>query len=185
MRLELVGPADTDGSAGADAGGAVGSSSGGPGRGGGGGGSGRERGGPVLLDGAGVAELRMAMEQAFGISADLAELAMPGTVASDDPGHDDDFEAWGLYENGSLVSGTALVRAGESVCVWSMATPPELQGRGFGRRLLAGALESAAAKGASQCLLIASPAGERLYRALGFDLVEHWQLWTRPRWVLA
>ncbi len=125
------------------------------------------------------------MEDAFCVPPELAELALPDTAATDHPAHEPDFEAWGLYQDGSLVSGTALVRSGESVCVWSMATPPELQGRGYGRRLLAGALGDVAARGARECLLIASPAGQRLYRALGFDLLEHWQLWTRPRWVLA
>jgi hypothetical protein len=33
-------------------------------------------------------------------------------------------------------------------------------------------------------LLHSSVAGERLYRQLGFSVVEYLQLWSRPRWVL-
>jgi GNAT superfamily N-acetyltransferase len=169
MRLALDGPGDggVPGAGGTPSGGAAGTAA------------------PRLLDSAGVRQLRSVIEHTFAVPSELAEVALPGSAAQDAPEHDPAFEAWGLYEGGVLASGTGLVRTGTSVCVWSMATPPELQGRGYGRRLLSGALRAAAAGGASQCLLIASPAGERLYRALGFDLLEHWQLWTRPRWVLA
>ncbi len=138
-----------------------------------------------LLDSSGIAELRALVGAAFALPPELTELALPDSSATGHPGHDPAFALFGLRHGGRLVSGTALVRAGTTVCVWSMATEPDLQGQGYGRRLLAGALARASAAGCRDCLLVASPAGERLYRSVGFGTVEHWQLWTRPRWVLA
>ncbi len=67
--------------------------------------------------------------------------------------------------------------------VWSMATPPAWQNKGYGRRLLTTALASSAALGVTESILQASSAGEALYRALGYEVTEYWQTWSRPRWV--
>jgi GNAT superfamily N-acetyltransferase len=95
-----------------------------------------------------------------------------------------DTAVWGLYDEGRLVSCATTVVEDGWVVLWSMATRPESQGRGYGRRLLRTALSVAFENGASGALLHSSVAGEKLYRSLGYEVVEYWQLWSRPRWVI-
>lgn len=133
----------------------------------------------------GLPELRSMVEKTYGLAPAIAHLAFPDSAASDVPDADAAFATWGLYEGDTMVSGVATSAVGDNVCVWFMATPPELQRRGYGRRLLSGVLAQCAMQGAKTCLLISSPAGEALYLSMGFSVVEHWQVWSRPRWVLA
>jgi ribosomal protein S18 acetylase RimI-like enzyme len=65
-----------------------------------------------------------------------------------------------------------------------MATRSDCQGRGYGRRLLEAVFDHQFEEGATGSLLHSSVAAERLYRQLGFTVVEYLQLWSRPRWVL-
>jgi GNAT superfamily N-acetyltransferase len=95
-----------------------------------------------------------------------------------------DVRIWGLYEEGRLMSAMAVAVDKGMVGGWSMATRPRAQGRGFGRRLLTSLLDQEFANGASGSVLHSSAAGLRLYRSLGYEAVEHWQLWSRPRWVM-
>ena len=82
-----------------------------------------------------------------------------------------------------VASVTIAVEDGLAV-VWSMATRSECQGRGYGRRLLETVLRHQFDRGATGSLLHSSVAGERLYRSLGYAVVDYLQLWSRPRWVL-
>ena len=132
----------------------------------------------------GLTELRSLVETTYGLSPSSAHLAFPDSAAGDSPDADAAFAAWGLYEDDTMVSGVATSAVGDAVCVWFMATPPGLQRRGYGRRLLSGVLAQCALQGAKTCLLISSPAGEALYLSMGFSVIEHWQVWSRPRWVL-
>lgn len=61
---------------------------------------------------------------------------------------------------------------GETVGVWSMATPARWQRRGAGRSVLSAALAHHSAAGARRFYLMATPAGKPLYDALGFRTVE-------------
>jgi len=136
------------------------------------------------LDGQGLTELRSMVEETYRLSPSIADLALPDAAASDAPDADAAFATWGLYEGDTMVSGVGTSTVGDNVCIWFMATPPGLQRRGYGRRLLTGVLAQCAEQGASTGLLISSPAGEALYLSMGFSVVEHWQVWSRPRWVL-
>jgi ribosomal protein S18 acetylase RimI-like enzyme len=133
---------------------------------------------------AGLDELRVLFEKAFGMPPRVAQLALPNVAASDAPDADPDVAVWGLYEGDEMVSGVATVKVGDSICVWSMSTNPARQQRGYGRRLLVGVLAHAANEGARRCLLLATPSGDALYRSMGFTVMEHWQIWSRRRWVL-
>jgi GNAT superfamily N-acetyltransferase len=119
-----------------------------------------------------------AVREAFGLTPALARIAIPENVL-ETPGQ----RLWILAENGALRSCVATVQVDAAIAVWSMATPPAWQGHGYGRRLLTTALALTASTGADESILQASPAGEPLYRALGYDVTEHWQMWSRPRWV--
>jgi GNAT superfamily N-acetyltransferase len=93
-------------------------------------------------------------------------------------------EGWLLDAEGGIRSVTAAVQVDNGVSIWSMATPLSDQHRGYGRRLLITALARAGENGCDHSTLLASTAGEPLYRSLGYEVLEHWQKWSRPRWVL-
>jgi ribosomal protein S18 acetylase RimI-like enzyme len=95
-----------------------------------------------------------------------------------------DMAVWGLQAEGQLVSCVTTVVQDGLVVIWSMATRSECQGRGYGRRLLEAVFGRQLEEGASGSLLHSSKAGEKLYRQLGFTVVEYLQLWSRPRWVM-
>jgi ribosomal protein S18 acetylase RimI-like enzyme len=114
------------------------------------------------------------------VGADLtAVLALIGRAfgmagALDDP-------AMGMF--------TASSDALDSVCmtyteanlaqIYLMATDPDRQRRGAGWAVMARAMETAMRDGATDFCLMASGAGERLYRALGYEtheLAEYWMV---------
>lgn len=123
---------------------------------------------------------RALIDGVFGIGPELALTALPPDAAAM-PGQ----SVWGvLGEGGELVSCLAAVRVEEAVVIWSMATAPEARRHGHGARLLNAVLADAARSGARCSLLHASTDGEPFYRSAGFQELERWQLWSRPRWVL-
>jgi GNAT superfamily N-acetyltransferase len=97
-----------------------------------------------------------------------------------------DTRIYGLFEEGELrcCSLTMWVE-GEFSVGWALSTAPEHQRSGYGRRLIrASNHHRITSGGPTRALLTATRAGERLYRAEGYTTVEHWQTWSRPRWVL-
>jgi GNAT superfamily N-acetyltransferase len=120
------------------------------------------------------------LEEAFALSPELAAVALPDTSVSADGQ-----AVWGLWRGGELLSCAGLVVEREAVVGWSITTPPRLQRNGYGARLLRRALAQYALDGATLSLVYSSAAGEALYRKLGFNELERWQMWSRPRWVLA
>ena len=145
--------------------------------------------GPDLpdVDGAGVRalteedlpEARALLADTYSMSDAAAAAAVPLLAVEDL-----DLGVWGLFDGDRMVSSFTEATEDGLVVVWSMATRPHDQGNGYGRRLLATALRSRFEAGAEGSLLQSSAAGERLYRGLGYEVVEYWQLWSRPRWVL-
>jgi GNAT superfamily N-acetyltransferase len=115
----------------------------------------------------------------FGLDQSSAAVALPDSAALLS-----DVGVWGLSEGGRLVASVIIVVEDGLAVVWSMATRPESQGLGYGRHLLEVVLSEQLENGATGSLLNSSTAGERLYLSLGYAVVEHLQLWSRPRWVL-
>lgn len=115
----------------------------------------------------------------YGLDDASASAAVPDRAVADP-----DMGVWGLFDGDRLVSSFTSVTENGMVVVWSMATRPECQGRGYGRQLLQAVLSSELDQGATGSLLQSSAAGEKLYRGLGYTVVEYWQLWSRPRWVM-
>ena len=132
---------------------------------------------PLVLDELPLA--RQVLSEAYGLDPASATAAIPDT-AVDRP----DQSVWGLYADGELVSCVTTVDEEGLVVIWSMATRVDRQGRGYGHRLLDAVFAQQFATGTSGSLLHSSAAGERLYRQLGFTVVEYLQLWSRPRWIL-
>jgi GNAT superfamily N-acetyltransferase len=131
----------------------------------------------VLVDD--IEDVRGVVRQGFLMDADAAILAIPDTLF-DRPGH----SVWSLTVDGAMRSSMVSVVVERSMVCWSMATLPSSQGHGYGRRLLTSVLASHATDGVTTALLYSSPQGEPLYRSLGYQIMEHWQLWSRPRWAL-
>jgi ribosomal protein S18 acetylase RimI-like enzyme len=61
--------------------------------------------------------------------------------------------------------------------IYLMATDPDRQRRGAGRAVLTHAMNEAIAEGAGQFFLMASSAGQPLYRALGYETYELPEFW--------
>lgn len=121
------------------------------------------------------------LDEVFGFGPEAARIAIPAATA-DEPGR----SVWALEDpDGTLLSCAATMVVEDVVAVWSMATPPARRRQGHAARLLRAALAAARDDGARHCLLNATPAGEPLYRALGFEELERWQQWSRPRWVMS
>jgi GNAT superfamily N-acetyltransferase len=124
-------------------------------------------------------EARAILTDTYSMSDAVTAAALP-LVAVEDP----TLGVWGLFDGDRLVSVLTSATEDGLVVVWSMATRPRDQGKGYGRRLLATALRSRFDAGAEGSLLQSSAEGERLYRGLGYEVVEYWQLWSRPRWMM-
>jgi GNAT superfamily N-acetyltransferase len=131
----------------------------------------------VGLDG--LTKVRSVVEETFGVTPELARIAVPD-LALTDP----EVQVWTLVEDDDLKSCVATITVDGVIVGWSMATPPRYQRQGLGRRLLTAVLRRVASEGPSWSLCYASSQGEPLYRMLGFEVLEHWQVWSRPRWVL-
>jgi GNAT superfamily N-acetyltransferase len=127
-----------------------------------------------------LAEIQSLVDVSFAIGPELAEAAVPATALTT-PGH----TVWGIADpSGALVSCMCVARVVDTISIWWMSTPPERRREGHARRLLAAALAIEAAEGAEECLLYASDVGEPFWEAMGFEELERWQMWSRPRWML-
>ena len=125
------------------------------------------------VDDAGFEEVEALVAAAFGLTRptglrrDLHEV----------PGAD----AWLLREpGGRAVSALVATADPDLLGLWSMATAPAEQRRGHGRRLLCAVLGNYALEGATSVCVVATPAGERLYRSVGFETAEPLRVWSKP-----
>jgi GNAT superfamily N-acetyltransferase len=125
----------------------------------------------VADDRAGVDEVLFA---AYGLPADAVALATSPLERSA-PGP---LTIWVLEEAGEIVSAVTATRVDDTVGLWTMATPPDRQRKGFGRALLDAVLADAQEDGAVLGLLGATPAGLPLYEATGWVVDETWELYV-------
>ena len=79
---------------------------------------------------------------------------------------------WLAHQGDEPVSTVWLTRVGACLGVMEMMTPPQYQGRGAGRALLSHALHSEWDETVDRSVLLGTPAGRRLYEALGFVAVD-------------
>ena len=86
-----------------------------------------------------------------------------------------------LAEADGLPVSTAAAWMGDGgIGIFSVATPPEYRGRGYGRAVTARAVEDGFVSGADLAWLQASQLGENIYRAMGFRHVETYLVLGRP-----
>jgi ribosomal protein S18 acetylase RimI-like enzyme len=130
------------------------------------------------LAGREVADARALMAEVFGLHDRLAQVALPADADSK-PGQ----AVWGAFdEAGPMVSCVAAVAVGDVAAIWSLATARERRRQGHAARVMGTALAHAAAAGATISLLYAPVEAEPFYRALGYEVLERWQLWSPRRW---
>lgn len=128
--------------------------------------------------------LRALVEETFRLGARASALSVPDAAAEEVPTPSGArLGAWALWEDGAVVSGLISATVDDAVSLWSMATAPDRQGRGLGRRLLTSVLARERCRGARRSVLIASEAGEHLYRAVGYVPLDYWQCWTKRRYL--
>lgn len=118
---------------------------------------------------------------AFGVGPEVAALAYSEEMLARE-----DTLFTGLQDDdGVLVACALMCRTEGAGSGWTVATLPGRRRAGYGSRLTTGTLAiDAAHRGSVPCLGLSSPDGLPLYTGLGFELLEYWQVWTRPRWVL-
>lgn len=82
------------------------------------------------------------------------------------------------YQHGEPVSAAAAVAHGGAVGIYSLGTPPQFRGRGFGETLLRHAVaEQGRAHDIHKTILQATRAGFKLYHRLGYRKVTHFSIY--------
>jgi GNAT superfamily N-acetyltransferase len=117
--------------------------------------------------------------EALRLTEQEARLAVPADSAARS-----DVGLWGLELEQRVVSVAVASVVGPVAVLWVAATLSSEQRKGLGRRLLELVHLELASQGAEEVLLLSSPAGFGLYKSLGYSVVEHTQLWCRPRWAI-
>jgi GNAT superfamily N-acetyltransferase len=85
---------------------------------------------------------------------------------------------WLLLDQGQPVCTVTTTTEEGILGIWSMATPPRAQRKGYGQTLLSQVMQEHVQHGERVGVLGASPAGEPLYRRIGFEVVEYWQVFV-------
>lgn len=133
-----------------------------------------------VIDSTDIDAARTLIEVGFGLQKGVGTVAMPDEVLERR-----NHLAVGVYEDGVLVGTTVVGRSGSGAVAWSFAIAPQLRGRGHARQLAIGTNYECYRRGVSEILCISTAPAEHLYRTLGFEQMELWQVWSRRRWVLA
>jgi ribosomal protein S18 acetylase RimI-like enzyme len=128
-----------------------------------------------VRDAAGLAVAGTVAAAGFEVPPDLFAAFFTSHVAAM-PG----LSIYVAHAQGRPVS-TATAWVGDGgIGIFSVATPPEHRGRGYGSAITARAVEAGFASGADLAWLQASPLGEPVYRAMGFRQVETYLILGRP-----
>lgn len=126
-----------------------------------------------------VESVRNVVSGAYGMDAERARVGIPDDVF-DRAGQ----SVWILSVDGDVRGCQSTVVVGQTLVCWSMAIHPAWQRHGYGRSLMTSVLALNAAEGVTSSIKCTSAAAESLNHSLGFQVIEHWQLWSRPRWAL-
>ncbi len=108
----------------------------------------------------------------FGIPAELA-----ASVYSLEVAELEGLEYYLARADGRDVATAAGYTIGDGVAIFSVATPPEHRGKGYGSAVTAQAVRDGFNKGAAFAVLQSSSMGESVYRRLGFRDVDKYVLY--------
>lgn len=120
------------------------------------------------------AQLKLNIEMissTFGISEDVVK-SYTATL-----NQDPDTFRYILYKNGVPVNSSCFVKDGDFVGCFDVVTPAEHQRNGYGEELMKYMLKEQFNLGSKLVVLQSSAAGEKLYRRLGFKVIEYEQSW--------
>ena len=133
-----------------------------------------------LLEQRDLTQARALTSSAFGVAE-----AVGAIVYAEDALERECTRFWGLFEEDVLrcCSVSQYVDGRYSVG-WALATAPERQRAGYGRRLMRASAARRMADGIPVSLLMATEEGRHLYEQEGYTTLEYWQIWSRARWVL-
>ncbi len=85
---------------------------------------------------------------------------------------------WLAELEGDCVGSVTLTFQGDTAGVWAMGVDPQIQRKGIGHRLLATAMHESSKLGIRRFYLAATPAGQPLYRKLGYETQVVTQVWA-------
>jgi ribosomal protein S18 acetylase RimI-like enzyme len=124
----------------------------------------------------GLAEALAVGAAGFGIPAELVASVYALEVA--------ELEGLAYYlarADGRDVATAIGYTVGEGVAIFSVATPPEHRGKGYGGAVTAQAVRDGFDSGAAFAVLQSSSMGEAVYKRLGFREVDRYVLYTLSR----
>lgn len=113
------------------------------------------------------------LADAYDVQPEVAAALVEPVLRPDGP-----IAFWLLEDAATPVSTIMTARHEDVVTLWCMATRRQDRRRGHGRALLAHVLAAASSDGAQVGLLGATPDGEGLYRATGWQALEDWRVWS-------
>jgi GNAT superfamily N-acetyltransferase len=102
--------------------------------------------------------------------AQVIEPAVGPTAAAD---------IWLASDGGEPMSTVTVTRTGDTAGIWSMATPPQHQGKGMGRAMLSRVIRQLGEQGVERFFLFATAAGFPLYASLGFVTLADEVAWVK------
>jgi len=126
-----------------------------------------------------LVKARSLVAAAFGVPEEVGDL-----IYADEQIHLQGCKTWGLFDGDEIRSCLLTMGVGEYLVGWALSTSPENQRARYGRRMVRAMAFHRLHEGPPVGLLMASKAGKRLYDQEGYVTLEHWQIWSRPRWVL-
>lgn len=134
-----------------------------------------------VLDSAQLGAARVLVEEIFGVDSESAALVYAAAHSDENQSR----SVLGLVEDGELQTAAMLSFGSPMSTGWAGGTRADSRRRGYGQRVMRQASAAAfAAVGEGSLCFLASPASNRLYDAGGAEIVEYWQMWSRPRWLL-
>jgi ribosomal protein S18 acetylase RimI-like enzyme len=134
---------------------------------------------PLLIDSPEVDETRAVLADAFDVDLADAIALLPDAMT-----RNPDVQIWVVRDDQSALVGCAMTsRAEDVVAVWNVATHSSFRRSGHAEQALR-AIHGHLADlgGVTTCLLSATASGYSLYRKQGYETLENWQMWSRPRW---
>jgi len=91
---------------------------------------------------------------------------------------------WAAYDDGVMVSKTALHFTPGTAGIYGVATRPEARGRGLAAHLVLWSLHEARAAGYTTSVLHSSPMAVSLYRRMGFESIAPFTVYASADWEL-
>jgi GNAT superfamily N-acetyltransferase len=128
----------------------------------------------ILATEAGWAEWAALYARAFGIPIDVVSHGW-GSPVLDGPG----LSIFLVRSNGEAISTVTTIRAGATVGIYALGTPPVHRRQGAATAMLAHAINHHRHSGARFFYAHATEPGQPLYRKLGFETIVELPIWVR------